>query len=206
MRRLLLVRHGDTPHASDGRLAGALDPSLTDLGIRQAEALATVCAKFGVQALYTSPLYRAAMTSAPIATACHIEPIVDDGLREIAYGQWEGVTEAELRAKHAAAFAAWTTEPALNAPPGGESAFAVASRALAVFVRAHQAHPTGIVGFVSHRTTIRVLACALTGVPIGRFRERFACPTASITTFDFGERGITLVGLGDVHHLDGISA
>jgi probable phosphoglycerate mutase len=206
MLRLHLVRHGDTPHASDGRLAGAVDPSLTERGLQQAEILGRTCARLGMTALYTSPLLRARMTSAPIATACRVEPVIDDGLREIAYGEWEGISEAELRANHASAFTAWTTEPALNAPPGGESAFAVASRALAVFVRAHQAHPTGIVGFVSHRTAIRVLACALTGVPIGRFRERFACPTASITTFDFGERGITLVGLGDVHHLQGVSA
>jgi probable phosphoglycerate mutase len=146
------------------------------------------------------------MTASPIASACRLETVIDDGLREIAYGDWEGITEADLRTKHAAAFTAWATEPALNAPPGGESAFAVASRTLAAFVRAHQTHPTGVVGFVSHRAAIRVLACALTGVPIGRFRERFGCPTASITTFDFGERGITLVGLGDVHHLEGMSA
>jgi probable phosphoglycerate mutase len=145
------------------------------------------------------------MTATSIASVCRVEPVLDDGLREIAYGEWEGITEAALRQKHATAFAAWTTEPALNAPPGGESAFAVASRALAVFVRAHLTHPRGVVGFVSHRTTIRVLTCALTGVPIGRFRERFACPTASITSFDFGDRGITLVGVGDVHHLEGIT-
>jgi probable phosphoglycerate mutase len=205
MRRLHLIRHGDTPHASDGRLAGTVDPALTDLGLRQAEALGRACAKLGVTAVHASPLLRARMTAAFIASACKVEPVFDDDLREIAYGQWEGITEAELRVKHAAAFAAWTTEPALNAPPGGESAFAVASRALATFVRAHQTHPTGIVAFVSHRTTIRVLGCALTGVPIGRFRERFACPSASITTFDFGERGITLSGLGDVHHLEGIT-
>jgi probable phosphoglycerate mutase len=146
------------------------------------------------------------MTAAPIASACGLFPVVGDGLREIAYGEWEGITEAQLRQKHAVAFTAWTTEPALNAPPGGESAFAVASRVLAVFVQAHAAHPAGVVGFVSHRTAIRVLACVLAGVPVGRFRERFACPTASITTFDFGERGITLAGVGDVHHLDGVIA
>jgi probable phosphoglycerate mutase len=145
------------------------------------------------------------MTAIPIARACNVEPVIDDRLREIAYGEWEGMTETELRANHSSVFVAWTSEPALNSPPGGESAFAVASRALAVFVRAHEMHPAGIVGVVSHKTTIRVLACVLSGVPIGRFRERFACPTASISTFDFGERGITLAGVGDIHHLEGIA-
>ena len=205
MRRLYLIRHGDTPQASDGRLAGAIDPPLTDRGVRQSEALARACTKFDLTAIYVSSFLRARSTAAPIASACKLEPVVDDGLREIAYGEWEGITEADLQEKHSTRFSAWASDPALHSPPGGESAFAVASRALAVFVRAQKEHPTGIVAFVSHKATIRVLECALVGVPIGRFRERFACPTASVTTFEFGERGTTLVGLGDVRHLEAIA-
>ncbi|MGA2448231.1 MAG: histidine phosphatase family protein [Polyangiaceae bacterium] len=203
MRSLYLIRHGDTPQASDGRLAGSIDPPLTDRGMRQADALARACERLDLTAIYVSSLLRARSTATPIAAACKLEPIVDDRLREIAYGEWEGASEADLQENHADRFSAWATDPALHSPPGGESAFAVASRALAVFVRAQKEHPTGVVAFVSHKATLRVLTCALAGVPIGRFRERFACPTASITTFEFGERGITLVGLGDVHHLEG---
>jgi hypothetical protein len=42
-------------------------------------------------------------------------------------------------------------------------------------------------------------------VPLGRFRDRVACPTASMTTFEFGERGAMLTRLGDVSHLAGLS-
>jgi broad specificity phosphatase PhoE len=130
---------------------------------------------------------------------------VDDGLREIAYDEWEGTTEADLQEKHSTRFSARASDPALHSPPGGEPAFAVASRALAVFVRAQKEHATGVVAFVSHKATIRILASALVGVTIGRFRERFACPTACITAFEFGKRGITLVRLGDAHPLEAIA-
>jgi broad specificity phosphatase PhoE len=54
---------------------------------------------------------------------------------------------------------------------------------------------------VSHKATVRVIVAALLGMPLGRFRSHVACPTASITSFEFGERGPMLVRVGDVHHL-----
>ena len=130
--------------------------------------------------------------------------VVEEGLREIAYGAWEGRKESEIRATDPDAYNAWSLDPALVSPPGGESAFAIAARALPVLVRARRDHPTGNVLFVSHKATIRVIVCALLGIPLGRFRDRVSCPTASVTTFEFGERGAMLVDLGDTHHLAGI--
>jgi probable phosphoglycerate mutase len=54
---------------------------------------------------------------------------------------------------------------------------------------------------VSHKATIRVITCALLGLHLGRFRDRVACPTASLTTFEFGDRGAMLTRLGDTHYL-----
>jgi probable phosphoglycerate mutase len=130
--------------------------------------------------------------------------VVEDGLREIAYGAWEGRKESEIRASDPDAYTAWSLDPALVPPPGGESAFAIAARALPVLVRARKEYPTGNVMLVSHKATIRVIVCALLGVPLGRFRDRVACPTASLTTFEFGERGAMLVRLADVSHLASI--
>ena len=55
----------------------------------------------------------------------------------------------------------------------------------------------GNVLLVSHKATIRVITCALLGLHIGRFRDRVACPTASLTTFEFGSRGPMLVRIGE---------
>jgi probable phosphoglycerate mutase len=127
--------------------------------------------------------------------------VVDEGLREIAYGRWEGRTEAEIQVNDAAAYAAWTADPSLVSPPGGETAFAIAARALPVVLRARSEHPRGHVMLVTHKATVRVIVSALLGMPLGRFRSHVACPTASITSFEFGDRGPMLVRVGDVHHL-----
>ena len=56
-------------------------------------------------------------------------------------------------------------------------------------------------GIVSHKATVRIIVCALLGIPLQRFRTHVACPTTSITTFELGPDGPLLVGLADVHHL-----
>jgi probable phosphoglycerate mutase len=201
MLTLHLVRHGDTMQAAEGFFAGDIDPPLTEHGIAQAEAVGRAAAKLDLAAVYVSPKKRARETAEPVLRACKLEAIVEDGLREIAYGAWEGRKESDVKASDPDAFAAWTRDPALVAPPGGESAFAIAARALPCLVRARREHPTGNVMFVSHKATIRIIVCALLGVPLGRFRDRVACPTASLTTFEFGERGAMLVRLADVSHL-----
>jgi probable phosphoglycerate mutase len=201
MLTLHMIRHGDTTQSSEGVFCGDLDPPLTDKGKMQAEKAAAAIAKLGVSAVYGSPKLRARQTAEPILKALGLQATYEDGLREIGYGTWEGRKESEIKTTEPEAYAAWAADPALASPPGGESAFAIAARALPVILRARKEHPTGSVLFVSHKATIRVIACSLLGLPLGRFRDRVACPTASITSFEFGDRGQMLIRIGDTHHL-----
>jgi alpha-ribazole phosphatase len=196
-----LVRHGETLQAEQGYFAGDIDPPLTELGHAEADAVARRASALDLQALYVSPKLRAQATAEPIARACKLSPVLDERLREIAYGVWEGRKESEVEASDAAAYAAWTADPARHSPPGGESALDVAARALRVLARAEKEHPSGRVMLVTHKATIRVLVCALLDVPIARFRDRLSCPTASLTTLEVGPRGPMLVRVGDVNHL-----
>ena len=204
MLTIHLVRHGDTPQAAEGVFCGDLDPSLTDHGRLQAERVGRAAASLGLIALYCSPKLRARQTADPVARATGLEPVIEDGLREIAYGRWEGLRESDVRANEPAAFAAWHADPSLAAPPGGETAYDIAARALPVITRVRDRHKSGHVMLVSHKATIRVIACALLGVPLRRFRTHVACPTTSVTTFEFGAEGPLLVGIADVHHLAGL--
>jgi probable phosphoglycerate mutase len=201
MLTLHLVRHGDTAQSAEGYFAGDIDPPLTESGLAQAQALGRLAATLDLAEIYVSPKLRARQTAEPIVRASNAPMVVEEGLREIAYGSWEGRKESEVRATEPDAYSAWSLDPAMVSPPGGESAFAIAARALPVLVRARREHPTGNVLLVSHKATVRVIVCALLGVPLGRFRDRVACPTASLTSFEFGERGAMLVRLADVSHL-----
>jgi broad specificity phosphatase PhoE len=201
MLTLHLVRHGDTEASGDGVFCGDLDAPLTSSGLAQAEKVGALAGKLRPEALYVSPKRRALQTVDPAARLLHLEPTVDEGLREIGYGAWEGRKEVEIKDTEPEAYNAWVRDPALHPPPGGEGGFSIAARAMATLERIQSAHRKGIILVVSHKATIRVITCALLGLHIGRFRDRVACPTASLTTFEFGERGAMLVRIGDTTHL-----
>src|ERR1019366_3695277 len=95
MLTIHLVRHGDTAQAADGIFCGDLDPPLTAHGLEQAERVGRAAASLELVALYCSPKLRAQQTAAPIARVSGRTPDVQDGLREIAYGSWEGRRESE---------------------------------------------------------------------------------------------------------------
>jgi broad specificity phosphatase PhoE len=201
MLTIHLVRHGDTSQAAEGIFCGDLDPALTEHGHWQAEQLARAATPLGLAALYSSPKLRARQTAEPIARAAGLQPVIEDGLREIAYGRWEGLRESDIRLNEPAALVAWQNDPALVSPPGGETAYHIAARALPVLARVRDRHKSGHVMVVSHKATVRVIVCALLGMPLQRFRTHVACPTTSMTSFEFPPEGPILIGLADVHHL-----
>ncbi len=199
---LHLLRHGDTEQSSEGIFCGDLDPPLTEKGRAQAEKVARVTAMLNLTALYSSPKVRARMTAEPTAKATGLQPAFEEGLREIGYGAWEGRKELEIKQSEPEEYAAWVVDPAVHAPPGGESGYAIAARSIPIVERIRTKHKSGAVLIVSHKATIRVITCALLGLHIGRFRDRVACPTASFTSFEFCDRGPMLVRIADTHHLE----
>lgn len=202
MLTLHMFRHGDTEASADGIFCGELDIPLAASGFEQAERVGIRGASLKPDALYVSPKIRARQTMEPVARLTGLVPIVREGLHEIAYGSWDGRHEKEIKATEPAAYAAWGIDPALHPPPGGENAFAISARAMQVLEDIRLAHPNATVLLVSHKATIRVITCALLGLYVGRFRDRVACPTASLTTFQFAERGPMLVRIGETTHLE----
>ena len=94
--RLLLLRHGQT----HGNTSGALDTAfpgldLTELGVRQAEAAARVLGSTGIDAIYVSPLVRTQQTAAPLAALTGLQPVIAEGLREIAAADYEMATDED---------------------------------------------------------------------------------------------------------------
>jgi broad specificity phosphatase PhoE len=195
MRTLHLLRHGETELSADGIFCGEIDTELSALGVEQAAQAAEYLVKLDLEAIYVSPKVRARKTAEPTAKYLKLEPKIEDGLREIGYGVWDGRKESEIKANDPITYAAWASDPAVHAPPGGENGFAIAARAVPIVDRVAQSHE-GNVLLVSHKATIRVIVCALLGLHIGRFRDRIACPTASLTTFEFSSRGPLLVTIG----------
>jgi len=197
-----LVRHGETQASRDHVFCGYRDCELLESGQRMARLIAARCAASDSwRAVYSSPQVRALETARPAAEALRLRVCVEDGLREIDHGEWEGRSSEELAAEDPAFFAEWEQHAGSVGPPGGESGFQVAGRAMPVIERIRRQHPDGNVLVVSHKATIRIIVCALLGIDIDAYRTRVAAPVGSITSIEFGGHGPLLHRLADVSHL-----
>jgi broad specificity phosphatase PhoE len=197
-----LARHAETEESREHRFCGSRDCRLTPDGLQMARSIASRVAGEGDwQAVLCSPLSRALDTARPAAEALGLDIEVRDGLREIDHGVWDGLTPAEVQAIDPAGFERYNQHPALSSPPGGESGFAVAARGLGVMDEIGRRFTHGDVLVMSHKATIRVLACALLGMDIDLYRLRLAVPVASFTTVEFGATGPRLRALADQSHL-----
>ena len=169
--RLYLIRHGATNLSAEDRFSGATG-DLSDEGRRQLAALAERLKKEEIQALYASPLERALDSALILGGAIGLTPILKDGLREINHGEWEGLTHAEARAKHAASYEAWSKDPFRHSPEGGESGQQVLDRARPVIRDILAAEAGKRVAVVSHKATLRLLLCDFLGIDPRGYRDK----------------------------------
>ncbi|CAM3126110.1 histidine phosphatase [Williamsia sp. D3] len=131
VRRLLLLRHGQTDYNAGSRMQGQLDTDLSELGVRQAAAAAKVLASRGPRLIISSDLRRARDTAAALADQVGMEVATDRRLRETHLGEWQGLTHHEVDAQMPGARKVWRDDASWR-PPGGESRTDVAQRSMPV--------------------------------------------------------------------------
>lgn len=198
---LYLIRHGQTAFSRENRFCGTSDPALTDVGQAMAESFARAYAPVTWDAIYTSPMVRARQTADALVRLTGVPAVLEDGLKEIAYGEWEGLGVDEVKARWPEAYDYWAEDVASRGAPGGETAFHVAARAMRAVEAIRTRHDTGNVLLVSHKATLRIITCALLGLDVRLFRERIAQPVATVSMFALTKGTAKLEVLGDRTHL-----
>jgi probable phosphoglycerate mutase len=161
------IRHGETSWNAEGRLQGTLDIPLNELGRKQAAHAGNVLAGLLAQdgrdkqklPFVSSPLGRARTTMELVREVLDLPPDgygIDDRLREIGYGEWEGSTLAQMQAKDPAFYAKRLTEKWTMSSPGGETYAAVQAR-----MQDWYGSLRGDIVAVAHGGTCRALMVAL---------------------------------------------
>ncbi len=201
---ILLVRHGQSLGNLHETFLGYTDLDLTELGHRQAEALAARLADVHLDAVYSSDLCRAMNTVLPAARAHGLAVTPDKRLREIFAGEWEGVTFDEIARRFPADRALWKQNIGLARPTGGESVRELTERVKEALdeIAARHGGETVLVG--THATPVRSVMTRLRGYPPERMAEIDWAPNASITTVVYEDGVATLTGEADATHLEGI--
>ncbi|HEY7099966.1 MAG TPA: histidine phosphatase family protein [Terriglobales bacterium] len=172
---IYLARHGETAWSLSGQHTGLTDLPLTEAGERTARRLGERLAGLPFAKVYTSPLERAKRTCELAGFGGVAE--VDNDLVEWNYGQYEGLTGAEIRAKQPD----W--QLFRDGCPGGESPQEVAARADSVVSRVRAVH--GDVLLFSSGHFIRVLAARWIGVEPTVNARSFMLSTASLSALGY---------------------
>src|SRR5262245_13614095 len=121
---IILIRHAESIANTQGIYQGqTYDTDLSNLGKKQADALARAIAKLGaVEAVYASPLKRTWQTAQKVSQIAMLpEPVVENRLIETNHGLWEGLSVAEIQEQYPELLMAWKKEPATVTFPEGEN-------------------------------------------------------------------------------------
>jgi broad specificity phosphatase PhoE len=198
MGTLILARHSITDASAAGRNLGQrTDPPLTaegaDLAVRLGSALAAELAELPHDdlRLLSSPALRCRQTAAAVAEGVGAvgDVEVDDGLLELDYGDWDGLTADECRARDPELRAAWEADPFATRCPRGESGQDVLRRVSSVldplggWLAADRARSAIV---IAHNHVNRVRMCAFLGWPMREYRDRLSQDPA----------GYSIIGLG----------
>jgi probable phosphoglycerate mutase len=186
---LVLVRHGVTAHTVDKRFSGGLagrNPGLTDEGRAQVRATADWLSPLadGIDVVVSSPVRRTQESAEILGARLERDLVVEEGLAEMEFGTWEGLTFSEVREAHPDDMDRWLGS--LDFVPGGagESFRDVEKRVLASLDRLVTEHAGQTVLAVSHVTPIKVLVAHALGAPLESvFRMELA--PASVTVLSF---------------------
>ena len=199
--RLILVRHGESEWNRTGRYQGQEDAPLSDLGLRQADALANRLEHEHIDAIYTSPLQRARRTAEAIARYHPQVPFVEDpALYEIHHGAWQGLLASEVRERYPDLLEEWRAFPTRCQMPGGESFSNILKRTLNLRERLARLYPEGTVLLSTHDVVVKILIGDALGMHMDRI-NRIWVTNASISVVEYTDELPFLVSLSEACHL-----
>lgn len=173
MITLHLVRHGETEWHAENKYAGHTDISLTERGREQSRELVSWSLKVNPVSIHSSDLSRAIDTARPSAEALGLNLQIDDRLREVNFGEIEGLTPAEMESQYPVLRKEFVEFPASTLMPGGESGRLALARAMPSIREIVDAAGQGDVVVVCHGTLLRLIACELLGIDLNEYRRAF---------------------------------
>jgi probable phosphoglycerate mutase len=181
MGELVLIRHGETEWSATRRHTSVTDLDLTDAGVQQARTVAHAVRGRTFVAVVCSPRRRALRTA---ELAGLVPSEVTEDLAEWNYGDYEGVTTADIHAHHDPQWDLWR-----DGCPGGESPAEVAARVDRVLERVAPVLETGDVALVAHGHSLRMTGARWVGLPpAGGGLLKLDTATVSVLGFEHGRR------------------
>ena len=185
-----LIRHAAT-ESMEGRCYGWLDVPLSQDGIDQAENLARHLARSRLDAVYASPLRRALETARIVARRHDVSVETIQGLAEIHFGDFEGLSYDEIQERFPEIYQQWMDQPTVVRFPNGEDLPGLRRRAMAALHSLAARHAGESVAVVTHAGVVRIVLADALGIPDSHI-FRLAQDYAAVNRIDYADHGATV--------------
>lgn len=203
MLKLYLIRHGETFWNCESKTQGCTNVGLSEKGILQGKLLAEKLKKTNdvFKKIFTSDLDRCHLTAKLIDKELQAGVEIDTGLREMSFGDWEGLTIDEIKRQHSKEYIRWRNDPCDAKIPRGEDLKAVQNRCLDSVKSISDIYSHGSIIIVSHGVAIKTIILGLLGLDLSRFYS-LTISNASINKIEFRDYGPVITNLNDSCHLE----
>lgn len=200
MGKIYLIRHGETDANQTFQFQGHIDNPLNSKGFKQTADLGKYYEGLELDEIYSSSMQRARQTAEPLAKFHGLKIQLLDELKEVCFGEWEGLSYEEVKAKWNDQLELFFKQPAQCRMPGGESFDDVAARVRSVCEDIFKSDSDKNIAIVSHGGVVRVQLCLLLGLDLNKL-WMFGVHNASTTCIAKWQDRFTIEYVNDTHYL-----
>ncbi|WP_108670380.1 histidine phosphatase family protein [Peribacillus acanthi] len=200
MIKLYVTRHGETEWNLEKRMQGWKDSPLTQKGVKNALQLGDRLQNIHFNTVYSSPSNRAFQTAQTIVGET-TEIRIDDDLREIGMGDWEGQKQEDIQASYPDAFHSFWNTPHLYESSNGETFQQLYERVERFVHKIKQEHQEETVLLVTHTVFIKTLLAYCKGLPISRLWDPPYIYDTSLTVLEWSDEWMVILE-ADIGHLE----
>ena len=197
--RIYLIRHGETANAGEVCFNGHFDVDLSDKGKKQSLRIAKALRNLPIKAVYSSDLKRAQIGAKCVADKHNLKHVPCKELRELAFGDWEGLSVAEVNRKYPDKLKERFENIELFHVEGGESFFQLRDRVIPKFKDIVATHPHDNIVLLCHGGVIRTILAHILKISVKNL-FRINQPYASVNIIQYHEGGYPVVDLVGGYH------
>lgn len=186
MTKIIIIRHGHSLSNKAGTFTGQLNIDLSETGFRQAELTSKfVIDNYKVDAIYSSPLFRAYNTVKPISEHFNVPIVKDDRLKEIYGGKWEGMKFDDISKVYPKEHSNWKNDIGHTRCPDGETMGDVTERVKSFYSQMLKDNDGKTVVVCAHAGVIRATQCMMQGVDLYSMKDVPWVPNSSVSVIDY---------------------
>lgn len=203
MTRIFLIRHGQSEWNHLNKIQGQKNTLLTELGKKQALYLGNRLIDEKIDIIYTSDLNRAYNTAEIISKKINKPLIVNESIREINFGLWEGLTIEDIKNHYKDEYSIWLKEPDKLNIQGFENLISLQERAMKSINEIISENHGKNIAIVSHGAILKTMILGLLSIDISHYKN-ISLSNVSLSIIECRDFNNVLMLFNDVSHLKGL--